>query len=96
MKTAMKSLVLLFAVLTAGWPAVVGPVPIAAGRPPAPGPRDLSGEVMCLDKTWTNGGPRNEAGSQAVDASGLASRVSFKAEGRGFEPPTPFGAPDFE
>jgi hypothetical protein len=49
-----------------------------------------------LDKTWTFAGSGNKCGSQALMNQVLASRVSFQAEGMGFEPTTPFGAPDFE
>jgi hypothetical protein len=48
------------------------------------------------DKTGTNSGTPNNVGSQMVATAPLASRVSFAAEGRGLEPPTPYGAPDFE
>ncbi len=48
------------------------------------------------DKTGTNGIRKNNAGSQMVTTKPLASRVSFTAEGTGFEPATPCGAPHFQ
>jgi hypothetical protein len=48
------------------------------------------------DKTGTNADAENSTGSQVVGIQPLASRVSFKAEGKGFEPSTGFPAPDFE
>ena len=48
------------------------------------------------DKTGTTAAPKNSIGSQAVATQPLTSRVSLEAEGMGFEPTTPFGAPDFE
>ena len=49
-----------------------------------------------LDKTGTTGGQENEAGSQVLAVSSLTSPVSFQAEGTGFEPATPCGAPHFQ
>lgn len=49
-----------------------------------------------LEKTWRNAGSKNEAGSQVLTEKHIASRVCPKAEGMGFEPTTPCGAPDFE
>jgi hypothetical protein len=48
------------------------------------------------DKTGTTTRPENNTGSQDAANQQLTSRVSFEAEGRGFEPPTAFAAPDFE
>jgi hypothetical protein len=41
-----------------------------------------------LDKTWTTRGQEKTAGPQVLDISPLTSRVSFQAEGKGFEPST--------
>ena len=49
-----------------------------------------------LAKTWTTGVQENEEGSQVPANSVLASPVSFRAEGKGFEPSTGCPAPDFE
>ncbi len=48
------------------------------------------------DKTGTRGGLKNKAGSQVAILKGLASRVSFQAEGMGLEPTTGFPAPHFQ
>jgi hypothetical protein len=48
------------------------------------------------DKTGTTQGLPNNTASQTTAVQGLARRFSFSAEGMGFEPTTPFGAPDFE
>jgi hypothetical protein len=53
-------------------------------------------EELDRDKKGTTTGSPNGTGSQMVATSPLANRVSFAAEGRGLEPPTPCGAPDFE
>ncbi len=53
-------------------------------------------EVGERDKTRTSAGPENGKGAQWVKNKPNASRRSLEAEGRGFEPPTPCGAPDFE
>ena len=49
-----------------------------------------------LDKSWTTAYSENEVGSQPLVSQAVASRVSSEAEGMGFEPTTPCGAPDFE
>ena len=49
-----------------------------------------------LDKTWTTGGQKNEAGTQVLAIASLTSPMSFQAEGKGFEPSTGCPAPDFE
>jgi hypothetical protein len=51
---------------------------------------------VSLANSWPNASWENATGSQALTDLGLASRVSFQAEGMGFEPTTPCGAPDFE
>ena len=56
----------------------------------------ICAEVADRDKTGTNGCPTNENGSQVAVSSVLASRVSFRAEGKGLEPSTGYPAPDFE
>ena len=53
-------------------------------------------EVLDRDKTGTNSSRKNETGSQTAKSKPNASRVSFGAEGKGFEPSTGFPAPDFE
>ena len=78
----MKLVLLIWSALAAAAPAML---PGGVGR--------KSGH---LDKTWTTAGSENTIGSQALNYSGLTSRVSFQAEGMGFEPTTPCGAPDFE
>lgn len=55
-----------------------------------------AGQFGDRDKTGTTACPGNEAGPQLFSVKAVASRVSFQAEGMGFEPTTPFGAPDFE
>jgi len=49
-----------------------------------------------LDKNGTSGASANEQGSQVPIFQDVASLGSIEAEGMGFEPTTPFGAPDFE
>ena len=56
----------------------------------------VSDDARDRDKTGTNAVPENNCGSQAVANQPLTSRVSFEAEGKGFEPSTGFPAPDFE
>jgi hypothetical protein len=56
----------------------------------------LAGEFGDRDKTGTTACPGNDAGPQHLNYKEVASHVSFQAEGMGFEPTTPFGAPDFE
>jgi hypothetical protein len=53
-------------------------------------------EVINRDKTGTNPVPKYKSGSQVAENKPHASHVSLEAEGRGFEPPTAFAAPDFE
>lgn len=48
------------------------------------------------DKTGTIGGCQNGGDSQVATGSHFASRVSFQAEGTGFEPATGFPAPHFQ
>ena len=48
------------------------------------------------DKTGTSTIPKNTSGSQTAKNKPNASRGSFLAEGKGFEPSTGFPAPDFE
>jgi hypothetical protein len=58
--------------------------------------RGVGPEKSLLAKTWTTGVQKNEAGSQVLISAALASRGSFQAEGKGFEPSTGCPAPDFE
>lgn len=55
-------------------------------------------EARCghRDKTGTTGVQEKAKGSQGLVFSALTSRFSFQAEGTGFEPATPYGAPHFE
>jgi hypothetical protein len=53
-------------------------------------------EARDRDKTGTSTSLENNTSSQAIGDQQLASRVSFEAEGKGFEPSTGFPAPDFE
>ena len=53
-------------------------------------------EVGDRDKTGTRGVQETEHGSQVAIIKALTSRVSFRAEGKGLEPSTPYGATDFE
>ncbi len=64
--------------------------------PAASGASVMTTEVVDRDKTGTTGGQEKEAGSQAAIVKALASRVSFRAEGTGLEPATPYGAPHFQ
>jgi hypothetical protein len=59
-------------------------------------PNQQNSEVRDRDKTGTTTSPENNTGSQGAAVQQLASRVSFEAEGKGFEPSTGFPAPDFE
>lgn len=74
--------------------AVVGS---AASAPPSyAGGLAPGGESATLDKTGTSGRTGNNVGPQLCVPEDVARRFSFRAEGMGFEPTTPFGAPDFE
>ena len=46
-----------------------------------------------LTKTWTTEVQKKEADSQVLANTALASRGSFEAEGKGFEPATVYPAP---
>ena len=59
-------------------------------------PGRQNSEARDRDKTGTTTSPENSTGPQAVAIQQLASRVSFEAEDKGFEPSTGFPAPDFE
>jgi hypothetical protein len=50
---------------------------------------DAAPEVGDLDKSWTNGGRKNNKGSQVTVYKRLASLGSFRAERTGFEPADP-------
>jgi hypothetical protein len=45
--------------------------------------RPIITQMQHLDKTWTIAGTEKRSGSQALTELGLASRVSFLAEGMG-------------
>ena len=49
---------------------------------------------VSLAKSWPNVSWENTTGSQALTDLGLASRVSFQAEGMGFEPEPDFASSD--
>ncbi len=53
-------------------------------------------EACDRDKTGTTARAANDSDAQVPAILQLAILVSFRAEGKGFEPSTPFGAPDFE
>lgn len=74
-------------------------MPLSSGAPAAPIMSDNMAApraVTILDISGTSGGQENNDGSQTAGDSGFASCGSFQAEGMGFEPTTPCGAPDFE
>ena len=50
-------------------------------------------EVANRVKTGRRGYTPNSDGSQLLNSQQVASRAIFKAEGKGFEPSTPCGAP---
>ena len=56
----------------------------------------VSTGALDRDKTWTSEGRKNTHSSQVQPDFALTSRVSFVAEGTGFEPATGFPASDFE
>jgi hypothetical protein len=60
----------------------------------ATAPAMLPGQDSGLDKTWTSAGSENKSGSQGLMTLALASRVSFQAEGMGFEPTLESAATD--
>jgi hypothetical protein len=91
----LNRMVLLLALLAICWP-VVAPQLTSKSAVTAPDDEDSEAGDACRDKSWTNGAPENNVGSQVLVGKALASRVSLEAEGMGFEPTTPFGAPDFE
>ena len=82
---------------------LVAMLAVSATRPPDGGrrsrrrgdPRRRPGKSP-LAKTWTTGVQEKEAGSQVLATASLTSPVSFQAEGKGFEPATPCGAPHFQ
>ena len=89
----MTTRILKLLVLAVALVATVGPVAGAGWSAAA----ELSeSQFWPLAKTGTSWGAGNEVGPQGYVWKALASRVSFRAEGMGFEPTTPFGAPDFE
>ena len=49
-----------------------------------------------LHKTGKSGRSRNSIGTQLFLEKDVGTISPFQAEGMGFEPTTPFGAPDFE
>ena len=53
-------------------------------------------EVADRVRAEGRGDPPNGDGSQLLTTEQVASRVFPKAEGKGFEPSTPCGAPHFE
>ena len=92
-------IVFLSALASVSTPSSVTPSSVAhtMSSTTAPAPTEvLMSQIAILDKNWTSTGSKNKAGSQALVTKQLASRVSFLAEGMGFEPTTPCGAPDFE
>ena len=58
---------------------------------------DRASQVVAdRDKRGTRGEAANNNGPQTPMYKALASRGSFQAEGKGFEPSTPCGAPTFQ
>ncbi len=66
---------------------VPGPTAAAGGHEP---------EEPTMAKTWTSGAPAQGVQSQPSLQQVVETRGSSIAEGMGFEPTTPCGAPDFE
>ncbi len=81
----------LLIILTSAWTATGTKSP-----PPEVASMDRQEEVVDRDNTGTNGAAEKTGVSQTPVKQVVANRPSFKAEGRGLEPPTGFPAPDFE
>ncbi len=91
----IRQLVLVAAALTTAWPLGADQNRNSI-RPTKAELSSSAAQDGSLDNSWTRAVPQNRAGSQVLIDKQLASRVSFLAEGMGFEPTTPCGAPDFE
>ena len=68
--------------------------PLSVG--PSIGPAADIAEVRDRDKTGTTPQSLQGLKSQSLVIIAVATRQNRQAEGRGLEPPTPYGAPDFE
>lgn len=102
MTTLLKAwlgMTLAAATLTASWPeaaglhlvhTTVGAANLAVIH------RVANTRVSHRDKTGTSGGQAENCCAQVAETKGFPNAVTFEAEGMGFEPTTPCGAPDFE